>query len=539
MTINFDYIIVGAGSAGCVLANRLTSNGRHTVLVLEAGGNDRKFWVQTPIGYGKTFYDKQVNWGYLTEPQSGLNYRQSYWPRGKIVGGSSSINALVHIRGQHKDYNDWLAMGNAGWGWNDVLPYFIKSETNSRGGNNFRGDSGPLYVNDASENYHPLCNTFIQAANEYGLDYNPDFNGAYQEGVGSYQITTKNGLRMSAAKAYLRPALKRKNCAIELKAHATRILFENRKTTGVEFLQSGKIQHAYANREVIISGGSINSPQILQLSGIGPKQLLVDHAITIVQPCEFVGKNLQDHLALSHYYRSKVPTLNNQLSPWWGKIYAGMKYALFRRGPLSLSINQAGGFFKSAPNRPDPNLQIYFAALTYITAPHGERPLMQPDTYPAFLNSVCQCRPTSRGYIEIQSTDPLAHPRIQPNYLSTDEDIQEMVEGFQFLRGMATMKPFADVILEEITPGMAIVGETDIINDIKNRTDTVYHPTSTCRMGPDPQSSVVDNQLRVHNIGNLRIVDASIFPNIISGNTNAPTIMVAERAADFILKSRI
>jgi choline dehydrogenase len=536
MTLKFDYIIIGAGSAGCVLANRLSSNGRNSILVLEAGGSDRRFWVQTPIGYGKTFYDKRVNWGYLTEPEAGLNNRSSYWPRGKIVGGSSSINALVYIRGQQRDYNDWLEMGNPGWGWNDVLPYFIKSETNSRGGDAYRGDNGPLYVNDASKNYHPLCNTFIQAAKEYGLDYNPDFNGGSQEGVGLYQITTRNGFRMSAAKAYLRPALKRRNCVIELKAHVSRVLFENRIAKGVEYLQNGKIQHAYTNREVIISGGSVNSPQILQLSGIGPGKLLADHGIEIINPNESVGRNLQDHLAISHYYRSKVPTLNNQLAPWWGKLLAGMKYVLFRQGPLSLSINQAGGFFKSRPDRPAPNLQIYFAALTYITAPPGERPLMQPDAYPAFLNSVCQCRPTSRGFLEIQSTDPLDYPRIQPNYLSTEEDIQELVEGFHFLRKMAATDPLAQVIVEEITPGMEIADDADIVNDIKQRSDTVYHPTSTCMMGPDPGSSVVDNQLRVHNVGGLRVVDASIFPTVISGNTNAPAIMVAERAADLILR---
>ncbi len=537
MAIQFDYIIVGAGSAGCVLANRLSSNGRHSVLVLEAGGSDARFWVQTPIGYGKTFYDKSVNWGYLTEPEKALNNRVSYWPRGKIVGGSSSINALVYIRGQHDDYNDWLNMGNQGWGWDDVLPYFIKSETNSRGGDAFRGDSGPLYITDASKNYHPLCQTFIRAAQEYGVDYNPDFNGASQAGVGLYQITTKNGLRMSAAKAYLHPALKRKNCNLEIKACATRILFENKKAVGVEYLQYGQIKHAYANREVIISGGAINSPQLLQLSGVGPARLLAQHGIEIVQPCENVGRNLQDHLALTHYYRSKVPTLNNQLYPWWGKLMAGLKYLLFRQGPLSLSVNQAGGFIKSNPNRARPNLQLYFSALTYATAPPGQRRLMQPDAHPAFLNSVCQCRPTSRGKLEIQSSNPMEYPRIQPNYLSTREDMRELVEGFRILRQMAKTKPLGEIIVEESTPGMDINSDEEIVHDIRQRSDTVFHPTSTCMMGVDANRSVVDNHLRVHHTQNLRVVDASIFPTIIAGNTNAPTIMVAEKAADLILEN--
>ncbi len=535
MTPKFDYIIVGAGSAGCVLANRLSASGENSVMILEAGGSDRKFWIQTPIGYGKSFYDKSVNWGYLTEPGPNMNDRISYWPRGKVIGGSSSINALVYIRGQQNDYNNWEEMGNPGWGWDDVLPYFKKSETNSRGGDAFRGNSGPLYVTDASKDYHPLCQRFIQAAKEIGLDFNPDFNGETQEGAGLYQITTKNGFRMSAAKAYLRPALKRKNCNIESRATVTRILFEGKKAIGVEYLQNDQICHAYANREVIISGGSINSPQLLQLSGIGPEKLLTEHGINLMHGNEAVGRNLQDHIGLTHYYSSKVPTLNNVLYPWWGKLYSGMQYVLLRRGPLSLSVNQAGGFFKSNPNRAHPNLQIYFAAITYTTAPTGERPLMQPDPYPAFLNSFCQCRPTSRGFIEIKSSDPLEYPSIQPNYLSTEEDMQVMIEGFHWLRDMSKTKALSEITIEEIKPGKSIEGEQGIIEDIKSRSDTVFHPTSTCTMGRDPHSSVVDNQLRVHGVENLRIVDASVFPTVISGNTNAPTMMLAEKASDLIL----
>ncbi len=532
----FDFIIIGAGSAGSVLANRLSENGRYTVLVLEAGGSDNRFWIQTPIGYGKTFYDPAVNWCYATEEQSQLNGKKSYWPRGKVMGGSSSINAMVYIRGQHDDYNDWRDMGNPEWGWDRVLPYFIKSETNSRGGDAFRGDSGPLYVNDSSASYHPTCKTFIESAKEYGLKPNPDFNGVTQEGVGMYQITTRNGLRMSAAKAYLHPALARTNCNIELNSQVTRILFDNKKATGAEYLQNREIKHVHASREVIVCAGAVNSPQLLQLSGIGPGELLSHHQIDVVLHNPQVGRNLQDHLALTHFYRSTVPTLNNQLYPWWGKLYAGLKYVLFRKGPLSLSVNQAGGFIKSHHRRARPNLQLYFAALTYITSPKGERPLMHPDPWPAFQNGVCQCRPTSRGTISIASPDPLEHPKINPNYLSTEQDMLEMIEGFHFLRGMAKTPALGKIIESEILPGESIQSESQIIEDIKDRSETVFHPTSTCMMGPDPRSSVVDQSLRVHQIQNLRVVDASVFPTVISGNINGPVIMVAEKAADIILR---
>ncbi len=531
-----DFVIIGAGSAGSVLARRLADNGHHTVLALEAGGSDKKFWIQTPIGYGKTFYDPAVNWRYTTLAQPRLNGRKSYWPRGKVMGGSSSINAMVYIRGQREDYNDWRDMGNPEWGWDNVLPYFMKSETNSRGGDTFRGDSGPLYVNDPSASYHPTCHTFIEAAREYGLKPNPDFNGATQEGVGMYQITTKNGFRMSASKAYLRPALAKENCNIELNAQVTRVLFDDKKAIGAEYLQNGEIRQVRANREVIVCAGAVNSPQLLQLSGIGPGELLRQHEIEVVLHSPQVGRNLQDHLALTHFYRSRVPTLNSQLYPWWGKLYAGLQYVLFRKGPLSLSVNQAGGFIKSHPGRARPNLQLYFSALTYITSPKGERPLMHPDPWPAIQNGICQCRPTSRGTIRIASNDPLKYPDIDPGYLSTDHDIQEMIEGFRLLRGMAKTPAFQKIIENEISPGESIQSESQIVEDIRERSETVFHPTSTCMMGPDPRSSVVDQDLRVHRIRNLRVVDASVFPTAISGNTNGPVIMVAEKAADAILR---
>ena len=530
----FDYIIVGAGSAGCVLANRLSASGKHSVLVIEAGGSDKRFWIQTPIGYGKTFYDESVNWKYQTESDPGINHRSSYWPRGKVVGGSSSINAMVYIRGQHADFDDWRDLGNPGWGWQDVLPYFRKSETFADGGDEYRGDSGPLYVNNVSRHYHPLCQTFFEAAQQHGFKHNPDFNGADQEGVGYYQITTRDGRRMSAARAYLHPALRRNNCSLVTDALVTRLRFAGRRANGVDYLQGGRPQNVTARREVILSAGAINSPQLLQLSGIGDATLLKQHGIEVVHDLPGVGRNLQDHLDYCIYYRSRVPTLNNRLRPWWGKLLAGAQYLLFRNGLLSLSVNQAGGFVRSHPSRPRPNMQMYFAAMTYTKAPPGERPLMQPDPYPGFLNSIGLTRPQSRGELGINSADPRDPVSIRPNYLSVEEDVTQMLEGARLLRQLASMPALKSIIEHEITPGESVQSDDEFIADIRQRADTVYHPSCTCMMGPDPKTAVVDNQCRVYGVDGLRVVDTSIFPTVTSGNTNGPTIMVAEKAADLI-----
>ncbi|MCP4331638.1 MAG: choline dehydrogenase [Gammaproteobacteria bacterium] len=535
MQDEFDYIIVGAGSAGCVLADRLSASDKHRVLVLEAGVSDKRFWIQTPIGYGKAFYDEKVNWKYTTEPDAGINNRRSYWPRGKVIGGSSSINAMVYIRGQQQDYEDWRELGNPGWGWQDVLPYFRKSETFSDGGDEYRGDSGPLYVNNVSSQYHPLCQSFFEAARQNGIDYNPDFNSGDQEGVGFYQITTRDGRRMSAARAYLHPALKRPNCEIIKQAQVTRILFADRVANGVEYIRNGQTRQVKANREVIVSAGAINSPQLLQLSGIGDAKLLQNFGIEPLHQLPGVGRNLQDHLDYSIYYRSRVPTLNDKLRPWTGKLLAGIQYLLLRNGLLSLSINQAGGFVRSHPSRPRPNMQMYFAAMTYTRAPPGERPLLQPDPFPGFLNSIGLTRPSSRGHLQVDSPDPMAPVKIYPNYLSSDDDITQMLEGARLLRQLASMPALAKLIESETRPGPAVQSDDQFIEDIRQRADTVFHPSCTCMMGPDPATAVVDSECRVYGVDRLRVVDTSIFPTVTSGNTNAPTIMVAEKAADMIL----
>ena len=532
----FDFVVVGAGSAGCVLANRLTENGKYSVLVLEAGGSDFNFWIQMPIGYGKAFYDKRINWMYMTEPDAGTDGRCSYWPRGKVLGGSSSINAMVYIRGQREDFDEWEAMGNTGWGWNDVLPYFKKSEQSQNGGNEWRGGDGPLYVSDVTRDLHPLCQNYLKAGQECGLPFNPDFNGETQEGIGLYQNTAKGGRRMSAARAYLHPARKRSNLSIKKNAHATRILFEGQKAIGIEYRQNGQVKQAYAGKEVILSAGAINSPQLLQLSGVGGAERLKQLGIDVVLDAPAVGDHLQDHLGIDYLYRSRVPTLNDQLRPWWGKLWHGMRYVLARRGPLALGVNQGGGFFRTRPDLEKPNMQLYFSPVSYSKAPPGKRPLLSPDPFSGLALGIQPTRPTSRGHLTIKSADPFEYPSIHPNYLATGDDLEATLEGVKFLRELAAAPSLASVIDHEITPGPGVQSREALIEDIRQRSGTVFHPVSTCRMGVDKTQNVVDQRLAVHGLANLRIVDASVFPTVTSGNTNAPTIMVGEKGADMILE---
>ena len=531
----FDFIIVGAGSAGCVLAERLSANGRFSVLVLEAGGSDRRFFIQMPLGYGKTFYDPAVNWMYAAEPDPGLNGQRDYWPRGKVLGGSSSINALVYIRGAREDYESWEAAGNTGWGWDDVLRSYCAMEDTEAGANEFRGVGGPLHVRCGPVDFHPLYIKFVLASCFAGLSLNEDFNGATQEGVGAYQYTTRNGRRMSAARAFLRPAMKRRNVLVVTHAQVTKVLFEGTRATGVEYLHRGVTKIAMAGREVILSGGAINSVQLLQLSGIGPVKVLQKHGIDLRLDNPNVGAHLQDHVGINYTYRMKVPTLNDELRPWWGKLRTGMRYLMSRSGPLSLSVNQGGGFFRSSSRHKRPNMQLYMQAFSTLIPKAGERPLLTPDPFSGFSLGLSNCRPSSRGFIEIQAADPLQHPRIVANAYSTDEDISEMLDAVKFLRRIAAQRPLAEVIAEELRPGAAFVTDDDLIADIRQRSGTVYHPSCTCRMGPDPKTSVVDPHLRLHGIQNLRVCDASVFPSLIAGNTNAPAMMVGWRGAEIIL----
>ncbi len=533
----FDFVVVGAGTAGCVVASRLAEGGRFTVLLLEAGGSDRKVWIQLPIGYGRTFFDPRINWMYDTEPVPALGGRSSYWPRGKVIGGSGSINAMVHVRGQPYDFDDWRAAGNPGWGWDDVLPYFIKSEDHDFGASQWHGAGGPQHVSDITAKAHPLCQSFIAAAGSLGFAATPDFNGPRSEGVGIFQINTRGGRRSSTAIEYLRPALRRGGIRLEARALATRLLFAGRKAIGVEYRKDGRTHTVRARREVIVASGAINSPQLLQLSGIGDAARLKDLGIEPVLDAPQVGRNLQDHLAVSYYYKTRVPTINDQLGPWWGKAWAGLHYAFNRGGPLSLSVNQAGGFVRSGPEQTRTNLQLYFSPVSYLRTPLSERRLLNPDPFSAVLLGFNSCRPSSRGALHIVSPDPDYHPTIAPNYLATQQDLSEASAGIALLRQIATAEPLADVITEELVPGPQVQGEAALLEDFRQRADTVFHPTSTCMMGPDPASSVVDRHLKVHGIDGLRVIDASIFPTITSGNTNAPTVMVAEKGAAMVLES--
>jgi choline dehydrogenase len=533
----YDYIIVGAGTAGCVLANRLTASGEHRVLLLEAGGADRSPWIRVPIGYARTFNDRRYNWMYEAEPDPALDNRRAFWPRGKVLGGSSSINAMIYVRGQPGDFDDWQAAGNPGWSFADVLPWFKKLEDHDWGASEYHGAGGPIHVSDVSARVHPLCATFIDACAALGAVRTPDFNGVQPEGAGLWQVSIKGGLRVSSATAYLHPVRRRKNLSVKLHARATRILFSDRRASGVEYLRKGVRLVAQARREVLLAAGAVNSPQLLELSGIGDAQLLRHFQLPVVADSPAVGRGLQDHLAVSYFYRSRVPTLNDQLAPFGGKLKAALRYAFGRRGPLAMSVNQAGAFLRSRPELERPNLHIYFNPASYSTTTSGpRRRLMNPDPYPGFLMSFNTCRPTSRGTVHIRSADPLAAPAIVPNSISSPEDVQDVFDGARVLRRIAASAPLAAVTESEREPGARVQSDHEALSDFRERAGSVFHASCTCAMGPAGRTAVVDARLRVHGVAGLRIVDASVFPNITSGNTNTPTLMVAEKGADLILQ---
>jgi choline dehydrogenase len=533
---NFDFIIVGAGSAGCLLANRLTSSGKFRVLLLEAGGSDRRFMIRMPIGYGHSFYNPKVNWRFQTGPQQALAGRSSYWPRGKVLGGSSSINAMVYVRGQRHDFDDWKNAGNPGWGWDDVLPFFKSMETFERGGDEWRGGSGELTVTDMAPKAHPLCKDWLKAVAQAGLAPTPDYNGENQEGVSVYQITTRKGIRASSATAFLHPVAKRANLKVITGALATRVLFDGQRATGIEYEAGGKKHIAHARREVILSAGAVHSPTLLQHSGVGPGALLQKFGKPVVKDMPAVGQNLQDHLGVDYLYRSRKPTLNSLLRPWWGRIMLGARYILFRDGPLSLSVNQAGGFVRSRPGLDRVDMQLYFSPVSYSKPTPGVRRLTLPDPFPGFFIGIQPSRPNSRGSIGIGSADAKDAPVIEPNYLSGAGDMEQMLSGVRLIRRIAEQPAMRDLIVEEMKPGKPTQSEDELIADIRARAGSVFHPSCTCRMGPDDGTNVVDSRLRVHGLQGLRVVDASVFPNVTSGNINAPTMMVAEKGAAMILE---
>ena len=529
-----DYIIVGAGSAGCVLANRLSANGKYRVTVLEAGGSDARFYVHLPLGYGKLFYDPAVNWMYQTEPDPGLLGQRDYWPRGRILGGSSSINAMVYTRGHRADYDEWGAQ-NPGWGWPDVLAAFRAMEDTEAGADDWRGAGGPLFISRNRKGLHPLVEDYIAACEQAGLAYNPDFNGAAQEGTGTYQLTVKGARRNSAARAFLHPAMRRKNLEVITGAQVSRVIIENGRAIGVEYRRRGQMRTLRCRAEVILSGGAINSPQLLQLSGVGPGAVLAAHGVPVVVDNPNVGDHLSDHQGLNYTWKMKVPTYNSVLRPWWGKLLVGLQYVFTGGGPLAKSINHGGGFFRTSPGLDRPNMQLYMQAFSTLIPRDGERPLLTPDPFDGLSLGLSNCRPTSRGHIRIGSPDPFVHPVITANVYSTDRDVEEMLLACKFLRHIVGQPAFARLIEEELRPGPHVQADDEIISDFRRRSGTVFHPSCTCRMGPDPATSVVDARLRVHGVTGLRVIDASAFANLMAGNTNGPAMMMGWKGADLVL----
>lgn len=523
----YDYIIVGAGSAGCVLANRLTESGRYRVLLLEAGGFDKNFWIHIPLGYGKLFKNHTVNWMYQTEPEPELNNRRIFQPRGKVLGGSSSINGLVYLRGQREDFDLWRQLGNPGWGFDDVLPYFKKSEDHERGADAYHGVGGGLSV--SYPHPHPLCEAFIRAGVEDGLPYRQEFNAGEQEGVGYFPLTSRHGRRCSAAVAFLHPAITRPNLTVVTEALAEKILFDGKRATGIRYRHRGRIVEARAGREVILSGGAINSPQLLQLSGWGPADLLRQHNIPVIEDAPAVGANLQDHLQVRMVFkcRQKI-TFNDAYHSPIGRARMALDYFINRRGPLTSAAGYATAFFKTDPRYATPDCEVHF--ILFSTDKMGET----LHRFSGFTASVCQLRPESRGSIRIKTADPAIAPEIRINYLASETDKQANIDSLKRLRRIVHASAMKDYLLEELEPGTAIAADDELLAYCRERGSTIYHPTCSCTMGQGP-NTVVSPELKVHGAAGLRVVDGSIMPRLISANTNAAIIMIGEKAADMIL----
>ena len=534
--LEFDYIIVGAGSAGCVLANRLTADGRHRVLLLEAGPTDWNPMIHIPVGYANTLKDPGVNWLYETEEDPGSNGRKHVWPRGKVLGGSSSINGLLYVRGQMADYDNWAQLGATGWASGDVLAYFRRAEGNERLSDELHGTDGPLNVSDATTR-HPVSDAVVEAGIQAGLPFNDDCNGEAQDGISYFQLTVKNGRRWSAAQAYLKPAMQRRNLKVETEAHMAAILFEGTRAVGVTYRQDGRTVSVRANREVILSGGAVNSPQILEVNGIGDPEVLKAAGIQVRHALPGVGTNCQDHYVVAVQYRLKPGTISvNELSRGWRLMLEAAKYATTRKGLLTLSAAHVQAYYRTRPGLSGPDVQYHILPATADVKKQVEEQKWELESEPGLTIAPCQLRPESRGTIHVKSPDPFAPPAIRPNYLSDPIDQQTITEGLKFADVLASQDALKPWVVQRILPEPAKMDDADWLAYARDSGSTIYHPVGTCRMGrADDPGAVVDPQGRVHGLAGLRVIDASVMPRLVSGNTNAPTIMIAEKMSDSIL----
>jgi choline dehydrogenase len=525
----YDFIVIGAGSAGCVLANRLSADPKNRVLLLEAGGPDRNLWLHLPIGYYRTIFNTRLGWGYETEPEPHLNGRRVPWPRGKVLGGSSAINGLVYIRGQKEDFDHWRQRGNAGWSFEDVLPYFKRAEDQARGADDFHGTGGPLAVTDSG--HHEVCEAYIRACEELGIPRNEDFNGAAQEGAGYFQLNTRRGFRCSTAVGYLRPAKKRPNLEIQTEALVAGIAFKGRRATAVRYRRNGAELTAVARREIVLAAGAINSPQILQLSGVGPGAELQAHGIEVVHALDGVGRNLQDHFQARSVYRCTRPiTLNDRARSPFQKLLMGLEWLIYRTGPLTVGAGQGAIFARTRPELATPDVEFHIILFS------ADKPGAPLHCFSGFTASVCQLRPESRGTITLRSPDPAEKPCITANYLATEADRRCIIDGLQLARRLSRTEALRPYIAEEIEPGPAQVSDDDLLAHARARGSTIFHPSGSCAMGlASNPLAVVDHELKVHGLVGLRIADASIMPTVVSGNTNAACIMIGEKCAEMML----